>query len=232
MDTSAIVTLVGSTASAVATVILAFLTSKYVRLTHALVEETRSAKFPNVFVDVEFDDMGVKFLAGNAGNSPALNVQFKVEDSVPWRKTEGYPTGIQELSIVKNGISYLAPNRTLKFFAGYVERNPAFFASGSAIVVSLTFETEAGTKVTRDLSIDFSSYAGVLFESFTHPEREVAKAIRDAESHRSSRDPIRSIVNRISRHTCPSCGELISPKAKKCPQCHEYLPEASETNGP
>lgn len=231
MDTSAIVTLVGSTATAVATVILAFLTGKYVKLTHAMVEETQSAKFPNVFVDIEFDSFHVKFIVGNAGSSPALDVRFDVQDSVPWQRSDKYPTGLTSLAIVQHGISYLAPGRVLKFHAGYIQRDIDFFASGNTIEVGLTYGTESGKKVSRQFSIDLHSYSGVLFESFTNPEREVAQAIRDAESRRSSRDPIKSLISHIGKKSCPSCGEYISSRAKKCPKCHEFIKvEANDTD--
>lgn len=223
MDTSAIVSLVGSTASAVATVVLVFLTGKYVRLTHALVEETQSAKFPNVFVDIEFDSFGVKFIVGNAGASSALDVKFNIRDSVPWRKLDNHPTGITSLAIVQHGISYLAPGRILKFHAGFVERDVDFFASGNTVEIDLTFDTETGKTVTRQFSIDLHSYSGVLYESFTDPEREVAQAIRDAEFHRASRDPAKSLISHIGKMSCPSCGERISSSAKKCPKCHEFI---------
>ena len=227
MDTAAIVSLIGSTASALATVVLVVLTGKYVRLTHALVEETRSAKFPNVFVDIEFDSSRVKFIVGNAGTSSAVNVSFSIKDSVPWRQLGEHRTGLSALPIVQDGISYLAPGRVLKFEAGYIDRNADFFASGSTIEVGLTFETETGKAVSRQFSIDLRSYTGVLFESFADPEREVAQAIRDAEFKRSSGDPMRSVFSRIGKKSCPSCGEQISSSAKKCPKCHEFVPPES-----
>lgn len=223
MDTPALVSLIGSTASAVATVILAGLTAWYVRLTHALVEETRTNRFPNVFADIEFDSHSVKFVLGNAGSSPALDVKLKVTDSVSWRQIQGNPTGLSEISVVKHGIGYLAPGRVLKFQAGYVTYDADFFAKGNTIEIEIAFTTEAGKSVTRQFSIDLQSYSGVLFESFSDPEREVAAAIRDAERHRSSHDPIKSMISRFGTKSCPSCGERIPSSAKKCPKCHEFI---------
>ena len=120
MDTPTLVSLVGSTASAVATVLLTALTAWYVRLTHTLVQEAKSAKLPNVFVDLEFDSIDVKFIIGNTGSSPALNVRLDVRDSIPWDKIGDHPTGFSSLAIVKSGLTYLAPGRTLKFNVGYV----------------------------------------------------------------------------------------------------------------
>lgn len=226
MDTPTIVSLFGSTASAVATIILAVLTGRYVKLTHALVEETRSSKFPNVFADLEFDSHSVKFIVGNAGSSPALDVKFKVKDMVPWQQVGSRPTGLAELAVVQYGIAYLAPARTLKFQAGFLRHDVDFFAAGNTIEIEMTFRTESDKTVTRQFSIDLHSYSGVLFESFTHPEREIARAIRDTESRRTSNDPIRSVISRMGTMPCPICGERISNSAKKCPKCHEFVPAA------
>ena len=174
MDATALVSFVGSTASAVATVLLAGLTAWYVRLTHALVEEAKAAKRPNVIVDLEFDTIDVKFLVGNTGSSPAYNLRIPVEDSIPWRKLGDTPTGLAALVIVRSGLKYLAPGRTLKFNAGYVEHSQNFFASGSEVTINLTYQTESGAAVSQSLTIDLPSYSGVLYESFIHPEREVA----------------------------------------------------------
>lgn len=226
MDTPDLVSLIGSTASAVATVILAGLTAWYVRLTHALVEEARSNKFPNVFVDIEFDSHGVKFVLGNAGSSPALDIRLRVTDSVPWKQMQGHPTGLSEIAVVKHGIGYLAPGRVLKFQAGYVSYDPDFFATGNTIEIEMSFSTEAGKSVTRHFSIDLHSYSGVLLESFSAPEREVAAAIRDAERQRSSND--RSMMSLFGTKACSSCGERIPSSAKKCPKCHEFI--STKTN--
>lgn len=228
MYTPTIVTLVGSTASAVATVILAVLTGWYVKLTHALVEEARSNKFPNVFADIEFDSHSIKFVIGNAGSSPALDVKFKVKDSVPWQQIQNHPTGLSELAVVKHGIGYLAPGRVLKFQAGHVRYDVDFFAEGNTIEIEITFSTEAKKPVTRQFSIDLYSYSGVLFESFSDPEREVARAIRDVESRRLSKDPLKSIISRFETKSCPSCGERIPSSAKKCPKCHEFIPAETD----
>jgi hypothetical protein len=223
MDTPALVTLIGSTASAGATVLLTGLTAWYVRLTHSLVQEARAAKRPNVFVDLEFDSSDVKFLVGNTGASPAFNVRLAVADSIPWRKVGETTTGISELSIVRDGIKYLAPGRTLKFNAGYVDHSPEFFATGSEVEVVLTYEADNGVTMTQTATINLQSYAGVLFESFIHPEREVAMAIRDAERDRSLHEHTKGMAGRLFRTYCPSCRKKISPKAKKCPHCLEFV---------
>jgi ssDNA-binding Zn-finger/Zn-ribbon topoisomerase 1 len=60
-------------------------------------------------------------------------------------------------------------------------------------------------------------------ESFQDPEREVARAIRDSESSRSSKDTMKSMVDRMGKRNCPACRELISRKAMKCPRCRHVI---------
>lgn len=223
MDFATLASSIGSVASAIATIVLVVLTAKYVRLTHALVEESRQAKYPNVFVDIEFDEINVKFLVGNAGDTPALNIQFQITDQVPWRTTGSRTTGINAITAVKSGISYLAPGRTLKFNAGYVEHDTGFFAQGSSIEVLLTFETEDREKLTRQSSIDLTSYTDILFETFKDPQREVAKAIRDSSHDRHSGGAMEKLLHNMFKKSCPSCRELISSKATKCPHCQDFV---------
>lgn len=224
MDAAAVVSIVGAIASAVATIVLAFLTARYVRLTKALVDEARSTKQPNVYADVEFDDYDVRFVVGNSGPAPAIDVRIDVTDSIPWKKRGEFQQGFANVAPVKNGIAYLAPGRVLKYMVGIAEADSAFFAEGSAVQIRLRYLTETGTELKRDFVIELKSYNNVLLDSFKDPESEIAKAIRDSEWRRTSHDPIRSMINRMGKTPCPSCGELISSKAIKCPHCHEPVP--------
>ena len=231
MDTASILSAVGAVASAIATIVLVGLTGRYVKLTHALVEESRQAKYPNVFVDVEFDEIDVKFLVGNSGTTPALDIHFDVKDQVPWRKIGNHPSGITAIVAVQKGISYLAPGRTLKFSAGYIEHDPKFFAEGSSIDITLEFRTEDGAELRRQFTIDLQSYAGILFETFRDPQREVAQAIRDSEHSHRSDESVTSQIHNMFKKVCPFCGELVASKARKCPHCHEAIPEPASKDG-
>jgi RNA polymerase subunit RPABC4/transcription elongation factor Spt4 len=33
------------------------------------------------------------------------------------------------------------------------------------------------------------------------------------------------------KKVCPSCGELVASKARKCPHCHEFIPETATKEG-
>lgn len=228
MDPTTLAGVIGSVVSAVATIVLAVLTGRYVRLTNALVEEAKASKHPNVFVDIEFHDHEVRLVVGNSGLTPARNLRFKVVDSVPWRKMGNLDSGFESVSAIRTGVAYLAPGRILKYSAGFVDHDPAFFSESSNVEIQLTYEAESNVIVNRNFAIELRAYSGVLLESFTHPEREVARAIRDAESHRSSRESSKSMIARVAKKSCSFCGESISSKAKKCPHCLEFLSISAE----
>jgi len=94
--------------SALATIILAFLTWRYVRLTNHILNETRASRGPNIYVDIELTSYQVMLVVGNSGLSPAHNIRFTVSDSIPWRENTHH-SGFKALGIINDGISYLAP---------------------------------------------------------------------------------------------------------------------------
>ncbi|MBI4775887.1 MAG: hypothetical protein HY788_17225 [Deltaproteobacteria bacterium] len=209
----------------IATIVLAFLTGKYVRLTHSLLEETKSQKEPNVWIDLELSRNQAKLLIGNSGTSPAKNLRFEVKDNIPWRQDKDYNRTLETLHPCKNGISYLAPSRILKYIAGFIDNKRTFSELDSIVEIKLNYETETGKEVSREFVIDIGQYYGVLFESFKNPASEIADAIKDVErAQRSNRTSEQSWSN-FSKKNCPFCGERISHEAKKCPHCLEFLPD-------
>ncbi len=103
---------------AIATVILVWLTSKYVRLTNYMVEDIKRSREPSINVDFELPDGFLRFAISNSGLSPAKNIRFLVQNDVDWIKDGSGNAGLARLAPIKNGISYLAPNRTLKYGVG------------------------------------------------------------------------------------------------------------------
>ena len=225
MDITTLATLIATAVSAAATLVLAILTAKYVRLTSVLAEEAITAKDPIVYVDIELDTFGLKLVIGNVGTTSAQNITFSIQDSIQWNVRGESPTGINSLSIVKNGLAYLPPKRILKFYAGDVKDAKGAFPPGSKMHVLLNFENEAGRKIIRRFTIDLASYSEVLYESFTNPAKEVARAIRDTDFGHSSKDRMKGIVELMTKKSCSICGSSIPHKARKCPKCLEYLPE-------
>lgn len=223
MDAASAISALGSLASAIATVILAVLTAKYVRLTNSLVDEAKTAKLPNVYVDLEIDDFDVKLVIGNSGQSAAQDIRFEVKDAVPWRKMGDHHTGVAALAPIRDGLSYLAPGRVLKYHAGVAGADAEFFAVGSTMDFRITFKSDAGTEQERQFTIELHSYSGILYESFRHPEREVARAIRDAESSKRTDESIRGMFTNLGKRQCPACRKYVSSKARKCPKCQHLI---------
>jgi hypothetical protein len=230
LDPVALAGIIGSSASALATVVLVFLTYRYVRLTSALVEEARASRVPTVFLDIELGDLP-KLVIGNVGTAPAFKLRFEVLADVPWRSMgKGHVSGIKALAPIKQGISYLAPGRILKFFPGDIDDKSQFFSAVSVIRIRLHYDTESGRTITRDVSFGMGSYSGVAVESFSDPFREIARQIREAAHElRRQDDPLRA-MNRLFKKACPTCGEQVMSSAKKCRFCMEPIP--SEQGAP
>jgi hypothetical protein len=104
---------------AVATAVLAWLTSRYVRLTGELVEESRRSREPSVAVDFEMPDRSLRLIVCNYGRSPAKDVRITVLKDVTWLRGSQSRTGLADIGPVKNGISYLTPSRRLRYYLGF-----------------------------------------------------------------------------------------------------------------
>ena len=214
----------------IATIVLAILTGIYVRLTHSMLEEAKSQREPNVWIDLELSSYQAKLLVGNSGTSPAKNIKFDVKDNIPWRKDQKINQSLETIHPVKNGISYLAPSRTLKYIAGYIDKEKTFSELDGTVEINLSYETENGKKISRDFTIDIGQYYGVLFESFKNPASEIANAIKDVERAQKSSRSSDNFASTFYKKNCPICGERINPAAKKCPHCLEFLPDDKKGN--
>ncbi len=159
---------IGITVTAIATVILAWLTGRYVRLTNSMLEETKASRGPIVYVDLEFSrSNNVKLIVGNSGLAPAHNLSFKVEESIPWRESNSHK-GISGLVPITDGISYLAPNRILKFTAGRLDWDK-LKKLDSKVSFQVTYDDHIGKHHKIEFIIDIGQYEGVLLESFKTP---------------------------------------------------------------
>ena len=213
-------------ASATATVILAFLTCLYVRLTNHILNETRASRGPNVYVDFEFTSSDVVLIIGNSGLSPAHNIHFTVADSIPWRK-DVHPSGFHTLGIIKDGSTYLAPGRVLKYIAGHTDtRNAVDINSHAKFVID--YEDPLKKKQHSEFSINLGQYEEVLFNSFKTPESDIVEAIKGLKGNESFEKEKARICYGKSRNPCPICGEIISASAKKCFHCLEFLKKKEE----
>jgi hypothetical protein len=217
-----VISIISTAVVAFATVALALITNKYVRLTKVMVEEMKNAREPNVHVDFELPEKTLRLVIGNSGQSSAKNVRFEVVSDVDCIRTvvnqKNVLGGLANLHIFENGISYLSPGRKLKFWAGFLEpKKETHFNKVFRVLVR--YENDSGKLFERNIAIDMGQYEDVLFESFKDSNLTVAEAIKDAERSRQLRDPGRSIF----KARCPTCGENVKLFAKKCPHCGEWI---------
>jgi hypothetical protein len=215
---------------AFATVVLVFLTGKYVRLTRAMVDEMKEAKEPDVHVDFELPERMLRLVIGNSGQSSARNVRFEIVSDVDCirivvdqKNTLG---GLASLPVFENGVSYLSPGRRLKFRVGFLEPKKETPLNKKIFRVLVRYENDSGKLFERNIVIDIGQYENVLYESFKDSNMKVAEAIKDAERSRMLHDT----GSRLFKPTCPTCGENVKIFAKKCPHCREWIKQKQESH--
>jgi hypothetical protein len=217
---------------AIATGALAYLTSKYVRITKLMLKEMQSTREPVVIADLEFPEARGRLVISNIGKSLAKNIIFRVRDNVPWKEQPLFK-GIQSLQVIQNGISYLAPQRTLKYELGRLDYAILKLENKKTLQICIAFENEKGDAFHNECVIDVSQYSTVLMESFRNGLYDIAETMKAREMRSlssPSRQNIRQILLDRFKKSCPSCGELISPTAKKCPHCHELVPRGESAS--
>lgn len=176
-----------------ATVLLAWLTSKYVKLTKHMVDAMKETREPSVYVDFELPDNMLRLIVGNSGQTPAVNITFDVTADLPWLQFFNDRSGISAIKAIHSGISYLAPGRILKFDAGNFEGDMT--KENRTLKIVLSFENETGKQFKKDIVIDMIQYEDVLFESFKDSSITIAEAIKDAERHRDLNSRFNSFLN-------------------------------------
>jgi hypothetical protein len=211
----------GATITALATVILAWLTSRYVKLTNHMLEETRATRGPSVYVDIEFNSHEAKLIIGNSGFGAAQDILFEVQDSIPWA-IDDFNKGLANLTPIKHGIPYLAPTRVLKYRIGTIN-SEEFFSKESKASLKINYTDSFNNKNNIEFEINMNAYDGVLIESFYPPEELIAKQLERNRIQAKSGSSMTSTMNRMFKKSCPICGETISSSAKKCPKCLEFI---------
>jgi hypothetical protein len=216
-------------AVAAATIVLVVLTALYVRATQRMLLHYNESKDPYVFVDLELsDDHRVCLVVSNIGLSVARHLRFEVLQDVELTGLGRGELGFAALPVIRDGIEYLPPNRSLRFTAGH-RLGPRNEDRWGLLKLTVRFSNEQGRPFEREIAIDTDLYKSVRFDSYTDSNSQVARAIESLE-RRIDRPTIEQQLPRALRgkQLCPSCAEEISSKAKKCPKCHEPVPLTPE----
>lgn len=212
---------------AIATIVLVWLTSRYVRLTARLVEETKQSRAPAVHIDFEMPDRKLRLVVANYGQSSAKNIRINVLKDVLWLNKRKGTGGLVEIAPIKNGISHLTPTRKLKYYLGYPNWD-GIKDEDMSVSMRVTYNDESGKHYEHVVDYDFDQMREVMFESFKDSNLAVAEAIRDAERDRQSDETTKRIFHSIGvekKKKCPMCAEKIPEEARKCSHCGEVLNE-------
>jgi len=217
-NASLLIQAISSAITAIVTIFLVSFTYRYVRLTRHMLDHKRESKSADLLIDLEFTSNTAYFVVKNVGGSPATEITFDVEDTVPWQH------GLKELEIVREGISYLPAGRTLKFWMDYPDWK-AIAPKKSLLRVMASYLAD-GVRKQRDVIIDLAQFRGTAIE--IPPERQIAEAIRRlSDNQRFNR--MFSIQPKMK--ACPECAENIKFAAKRCHFCGaEQLMNAGENS--
>jgi hypothetical protein len=143
--------------------LVALSTLVYAVLTWKLVTETRRMREaqtePKVSVFVELNDhvsRGVDLVIRNVGQGPAFDIRFAFQGD-PAVFADDCP--LDQLPIIKNGLSYLAPNQTFRFMLGVLVGQYFERAMRSSWSFDVTYGNEAGRSRRDSYTVDFSQFA-------------------------------------------------------------------------
>lgn len=213
----------------IATVILAGLTARYVRLTGAMAEAMRAAQNPSVVVTLEIVRHLAQLKIHNVGQSPALGISFRLLQDVKWLGRGKDRSGLGHLSVIQKGISYLAPNQALAFVAGIAHPKSADLEENHVLEIAYSYRSSSGQKFEGSMIMDFQELRDLSLDALVDPVEKLADTMRDIESRRRFRE--NPLGAGMFLQPCPFCTESISKKAKKCPHCLEFIEKSTANPG-
>lgn len=219
--------LASTVVAAIATAVLAWLTSRYVRLTGAMAEAMRAAQDPSVVVMIEIARHLVQLKIQNVGQSPALDIRFQLLQDITWLRRGKGKSGLGHLSVIQRGVSYLAPNQSLAFLGGVANPKPEDLQESHVIEISYRYRSPRGGEFEGSMIMDFEELRDLRLNALVDPVEKLADTLREIESSRQLRENPPGAGMFVE--PCPVCAEPISKRAKKCPHCLEFI-ERSTAN--
>jgi hypothetical protein len=209
-NTIAVIQLAATVIVTFANILLTILTYRYVRLTAGMLEHMRQAQTASVVVDLTFDSSSAYLAISNTGSSAATNIRFERLEGVEWSSDNAFD------ELRANGVSYLPPGRTIRFWGGFVDWDRVK-AERSVVTMDLVYEAD-GTVQRRDFIIDMMQYIGSA--GHADPAERIAEAIDrlcDAQRDRSMFS--RMGFSQRAKKACAECAEMIPVEARVCSHC-------------
>ena len=208
------------------------LTGLYIKLTGEMVRQMRAAREPSVYADIEVNGGKHIIIVGNCGESPAVNIRFSFIGASPLRDINGIPSA--DKTLAQQPITFLAPNKILKFWAGYVDFNAQ--QPVPELVIRIAYENEKGKRFSRTCRINVLNLDNLLFETFRDSSQDIADAIREGNQEKSLKHFLRNDLlipngfgaqkqhkDKRLRVPCPTCSEMVLLDARKCRFCREVI---------
>lgn len=153
---SSYITLLIPLLGSIATVILAILTLGMVKEMKKAREEDRR---PYVFVDFVFDSSVIMLFIKNSGRNGAKDVSFKFSPQLV--STDDKISKLSELSLFKNGIKFLPPDREIKT---WFDMAPALFSSAlpKAYKVQVQYrDVVSNQEYNEEFELDLNTHLGI-----------------------------------------------------------------------
>ena len=155
--------LLASVISALATVVLAVLTSRYVKLTYEMVNEIKKSRNPIVIINfikrIGHHMTKIDLIISNKGLSPAKDIRLKAEHGIKFLKTElvkgeSETTILQlnELPIFKDSLPYLAPGKDISHNVGSIDNED--IQKNPYVWINYSYKTEAGETIYSNIKLD------------------------------------------------------------------------------
>lgn len=207
--------------TAIATVVLVVITAYYARVTRKMLEETKKADGARIYLDLEIYGNILELNIGNTGKTSATDIKIKFVENLELRKECNNLDEIKDLFPIKNGISYLAPDRIIKFDIEGFDSNK-INENNSLVEFKIDYKDFLNNTNHLLYKLDLRQYQGSRVSSFQNKSANtIANSIRSLERNFkfNSNDKIKN----LGKTSCSFCKELINKGAKKCPHCLEFI---------
>ena len=209
----------------IATVVLAIITWRYVRLTKHILEEHRlmrlDANKPEIMVSLlphETHIAWVMFYVENIGTGLARHLKFTADPS----SISSFDRPLEEIGFLKREIEVLAPGRKMQsFLVSAVGKFDEL--KQQPLKITVTYKDSEDGEYAETFPLDFSELEGLSHEG--SPLFEIAKAIQDVKK------VLRDLTTGVSKPTIltePLSKHLIREHASILEKKLAHLPDEAQ----